>query len=334
MERILAIYDTDQAYAQRLAEFINRREKQPFTAVPFTSLEKLKEYEKDHAIEILLVGGNLRKEVSGLKARQIVSLCDKEVVELGEEKTGIYKYQSGDSVMREVMACYCQQPAAQALAFLGARAMIIGIYSPVNRCLKTSLALTMGQLMAKSERVLYVNLEEYSGFSRLMKEEYSQDLSDVLYLYRQKAYNWLRLKAMVHTWGGMDYIPPVRYGEDLNQVSPEEMARLIERIAGEGGYERLLVDVGQMGRGALPILEVCDAVYMPVKEDSVSAAKVEEFEEYLKTAGAKEVLEKIRRLRLPYHNDFGKREGYLEQLLWGELGDYVRKLLYGLGAQL
>ncbi len=133
----------------------------------------------------------------------------------------------------------------------------------------------------------------------------------------------------------MDYIPPVRYGEDLkNPVSPEEMARLIERIAGEGGYERLLVDVGQMGRGALPILEVCDAVYMPVKEDSVSAAKVEEFEEYLKTAGAKEVLEKIRRLRLPYHNDFGKREGYLEQLLWGELGDYVRKLLYGLGAQL
>ncbi len=67
---------------------------------------------KDDAIEILLVCGNLRKEVSGLKARQIVSLCDKEVVELGEEKTGIYKYQSGDSVMREVMACYCQQPAA------------------------------------------------------------------------------------------------------------------------------------------------------------------------------------------------------------------------------
>ncbi len=58
----------------------------------------------------------------------------------------------------------------------------------------------MGQLMAKSERVLYVNLEEYSGFSRLMKEEYSQDLSDVLYLYLQKAYNWLRLKAMVYTW--------------------------------------------------------------------------------------------------------------------------------------
>lgn len=177
--------------------------------------------------------------------------------------------------------------------------------------------------------MLYLNLEEYSGFSRLTGERYHHDLSDVLYLYRQGACSWLRLKAMVYSWGDLDYIPPVRYGEDLSQLDPDDMADLIERIATDSGYEKVLVDVGQMGKGAVPILKVCDGIYMPVKEDAVSRAKVEEFEEYLQAAGQERMMERIRKLKLPYHNTFGNRENYMEQLLWGELGDYVRQLIRG-----
>ena len=46
-------------------------------------------------------------------------------------------------------------------------------------------------------------------------------------------------------------------------------------------------------------------------------------------AGQEKVLDRIRKLKLPYHSTFGKRESYMEQLLWGELGDYVRQLLRG-----
>ena len=84
-----------------------------------------------------------------------------------------------------------------------------------------------------------------------------------------------------------------------------------------------------MGKGALSILKVCDGIYMPIKEDAISQAKVEEFEEYLQAAGQEKVLDRIRKLKLPYHSTFGKRESYMEQLLWGELGDYVRHLLRG-----
>ena len=59
-------------------------------------------------------------------------------------------------------------------------AKVLGVYSPVGRCLKTSFALTMGKLLAQEERVLYLNLEEFSGLSVLMKEEYKSDLSDLL----------------------------------------------------------------------------------------------------------------------------------------------------------
>ena len=98
------------------------------------------------------------------------------------------------------------------------------------------------------------------------------------------------------------------------------MACLLDRIARESGYEKLLVDVGQMGKGALPILENCDAVYMPVKDDCISAAKVEEFDEYVKAAGSELLQGRIHTLKLPYHNSFGRRDTYMEQLLWGGAG--------------
>lgn len=329
MMRILAVYGIDSSYGERFADYVNQKEKIPFTAMAFSNLEKLLQYSKEHAVEILLVDEEAREQVREVKAKQVMVLCQGELVEQKEELPAIYKYQSGDCVMREVMARYCSQPVEPGLALLGTRAVVMGIYSPVNRCFKSSLALTIGQVVAKREAVLYLNLEEYSGFTRLINSEYKADLSDVLYLYRQGGYNWMKLKSMISNWGNMDYIPPVRYAEDLNQVAPEDMAQLIDRIARESGYDRLVVDVGQMGRGALPILSMCDVVYMPVREDYISTAKIEEFEEYLEEADDAGVRDRIQKLRLPRHTGIVKREGYLEQLIWGEMGDYVRQLLNG-----
>ena len=88
-----------------------------------------------------------------------------------------------------------------------------------------------------------------------------------------------------------------------------------------------------MGRGALPVLAVCDVVYMPIREDRGSAAKLEEFDEYLEEADDGSVRDRIQRLRLPSPARIGRREGYLEQLLYGEMGDYVRQLLKGRGPE-
>lgn len=44
MVKIMAVYDEDALYARRLAEYVNRRETIPFTAMAFSNLERLKEY--------------------------------------------------------------------------------------------------------------------------------------------------------------------------------------------------------------------------------------------------------------------------------------------------
>ena len=327
MIKVMVVYDEDPLYAGRLAEYVNQKETFPFQAMAFSDLEKLKAYGRDHEIAILLVGERVREEAKEIKAGLKMLLCDGEFV--SQEEASVYKFQSGDCILQEVMACYCTVPPEPGLALIGKRALIMGVYSPIGRCGKTSFSLTLAHMLGKSQGVLFISLEEYSGFSKLVCGGYEQDLSDVFYLYRQGDFNWLKLKSLILSHGNVDYIPPAAYGEDLDQAQPEEIAGLLKQIGTESGYERIVVDMGHMGKGALELFAACDVVYMPVLDDPVSTAKLEDFETYLKEAGHKGMEEKIQKLHLPEIKTGIRRGGYMEQLLWSEMGDYVRNLLEG-----
>ena len=89
--------------------------------------------------------------------------------------------------------------------------------------------------------------------------------------------------------------------------------------------------MGHMGRGSAALLDCCDGVYLPVLEDPVSRAKLQAFDRYLSAAGAVSLKEKICRLRLPKTCPLSSMENCMDQLLWGEMGDFVRALLEGGG---
>jgi len=327
-KRVMAVYDTDPLYTERFAEFVSQKEQVSFTVMAFTDLEQLKAYGEDHKIELLLISSSIsREEIEKTGAAFVVMLADGEAVPPEGQYPGVYKYQAADSLMREVMKYYCDDPGDPGYAMVSKAGRIIGVYSPVNRCLKTSFALAMGQLLARDLKVLYLNLEDCSGFRRLIGEEYRGGLSDLLYYYSQEGFRWVRLGSVVYTWGELDYVPPVQYPEDLCQVTGQMMAELVSHIARESAYESIILDLGQFGKRAAEVLEVCDVVYMPVKDDCVSAAKIEEFEEYLVSSGRGFLKDRIQKIKPPYHCSFNRRENYLEQLLWGELGDYTRQLL-------
>lgn len=63
------------------------------------------------------------------------------------------------------------------------------------------------------------------------------------------------------------------------------------------------------------LLGICDVVYVPVKDDAVSTAKLEEWKDYLKRSGRSAIWEKLRFLHLPEPVHSLTRENYLEQLL-------------------
>lgn len=331
MKRIMGVYDADPFYAERFAKFANQKERIPFTVVAFTNLSKVEAFTKKQPIEILLVGNEVDPEqLKEVKAGQILWLSESQE-RMSPDHSTVYKYQASDAVLREVMACYQVQPEQAPLMAVGTKSVVIGVYSPINRCGKTGFSLTLGQVMAKECQVLFISLEEHSGLSRLTGTVYMGSLSDLIYYYRQGEYTQMRLGSVIYNWGGMDYVPPAVYAEDLAEIRGEELAELITQISQDGGYDRIIVDMGTLGRGMEPLLELCQVIYTPIKEDCVSSAKMESWKDYLDKSGRSNLWERVKLLKLPRPGVVWQTENYLEQLLWGEMGDFVRNLWKGQG---
>lgn len=335
MKRVMAVYDVDLLYADRFAEYANEKEMTPFQVVAFASLEKLKLFAEKQKVEILLIGGNhTEEELAGISVGQIIRLReDKKAGGVMEEpgKTevkipGIYKYQSSDSLLREVMTCYHVRDRKW-IPGETLKSEMIGVYSPVNRCGKTGFAITLGQILAQNQKILYLNLEECSGLSALTGIVYKKTLSDLIYYYRQGIFDEGKLGSVLYQIGNLDYVPPVACPEDMDEIRSEELAAFTAEIARNGIYDRIILDIGRLGKDAALILELCGTVYVPVRDDCVSLAKISEWKRRLADSGRGELLERLRQLQLPA--DVGRPEGYLEQLRWGELGYYIQKMLYG-----
>ena len=331
-KKVLAVYDTDPRYAERLSDYVNRKEKGIFKAQAFTSKECLEEFAKRTDIDVLLMGNPIDNEdVSSIRSVQKIYLTEERSRESGKGEREIYKYQSGDDIIREVMEAYCEVPGVKAVfpGLSGKEKRIIGVYSPVGRCGKTSLSLSIGQILAKEEKVLFISLDTFTGFSQILDERWKRDLSDLIYYYKQGRFQALRMNAIIYYLGDMAFIPPIRYPDDYNQISAEEMAEFLRQMMTEGDYRTIVLDIGNYNRQVIPILDVCQVIYMPVKEDLFSQAKIREFESYIETFGSSGMMEKFHKIHIPYVTGTRRMEHFPQELLWGDMGDFVRGLLKG-----
>ncbi len=329
MKRVMAVYDVDPFYADKFAEYANLKERVPFKVIAFTSLARMKTFATKEKVDLLLIGDEVKEEeFEDIPVGQVIRLSESGISEINGTPS-VYKYQTSDNILREVMSCYQvrEEPAVYGRTRINSR--IIGVYSPVGRCGKTGFCMTYGQILAKQNRVLLLSMEDFTGYSRMTGTEYQATMSDLLYYFRLGEYNRLRLAGVSHNWNGLDYVPPAMYAEDLNDVTGEELVGLISEITQDSGYDVILLDLGHFGKGIEPLLELCQVIYTPVLEDSLASAKIEEWRGYLETSGRQHLWEKVEVLHLPLPKFPVVAERYLEDLLWGDMGDFVRELVRG-----
>lgn len=325
---IFAVCDLDVDYAYHFMEYLSKKNNIPFEVRVFTSGQALLEYEKDHPIELLLISEKaMNSEIQKRNIGQILILSDGVCTEGLEEYPSIYKYQSSKQVIREALEHYGEHGGTvqQTLKLEKKKMEIIGVYSPVGRTMKTTYALTLGQILAKKRACLYLNLEACSGFEYLLEQTYEQTLGDLLYYLRLDAGNLItKMGAMIQSINNLDFLPPVLSMEDIQSTTAQEWIRLLQQIVDYSNYEVVILDLSDSVNQLYKVLEQCTKIYMPIRADPISQAKISQFEYTLQAWGKQSVLERIKKIKLPYHRATQKGRGYLDDLVWSELGDYVR----------
>ena len=342
MKKILAILTAERRYAERLCDYCNKKKSLLLTAVPFDSAEAYAAFAAKHDIEILLADSTMLKAdsesrtgpaLSGVRAARTIGLeegisFERAFAESGSTSVAtVNKYQPAETLIREVMSG-CE---GRDIYFDAAKPQrpvrVIGVYSPVSRCGKSSFAITLGRLQAKKHKTLYISLEEFSCLGMLSRERYDLTLSDAVYHMKQGSLTSQRLYSMIHNIGGLEYIPPMRCADDSNAVKGEDYVRLINEIIKNSLYEVVIIDMDRYADEASELLEICDTVYMPVLPDAMNRMKAESFVEYLNASDRSHIADKLIRINTPEPEHTALQGlAYLDSLLYGGMGDMVREL--------
>lgn len=293
----LVICDREKEYAEAFAHYIMKREDLAFQVKTCSSLKQVLKVQEKETIDYLFISaGYSPEEREGLSAGKVFVLTEEGMASLKENETGVYKYQSGEELLAELIK-KCSEEEQTGNTFLKTvrkkEARIIGIFSPVHRVGKTTYALRFGRKLAKESNVLYLNMETYGGIGGHF-EEGGQTLSDVLYYARQEKSNLgMILTTIVEHKGKLDCVLPVQVSEDIKSVSGSEWLSLIQKIMEQSIYEILILDLGESIRELYRILNVCSEIHMPAASDEISKAKIRQFEEELILLGYEDIRRKI-----------------------------------------
>lgn len=297
VSRNLVICDQEERYAAALAGFFMKNQELALGVQVCSSIAQALKIQEAAPIDILLIGSTFPKEERAkVEAGNTFILVQSEDVVCEGREMAVNKYQSGEMIMAEVIG-QCAQAGEPEKLFLGSGrrqdVRIIGIFSPVHRSKKTGYALQMGKRLAKTQNVLYLNLEVYGGIGGHFPGN-GQTIADALYYARQeKKHLRAALAGMVKHMGALDYLLPMRMSEDLKAVWINEWMAFIEQIAAQSIYEVLILDIDEGIRGVYELLRMCSEVYVATMKDEVAQAKVFQFEEELHLMGYEDVRRKL-----------------------------------------
>jgi len=322
----MAICDRQASYTNQLIALFQEKKELPFEIHGFTKEENLKEFCGCNEVALLIISESDYQEELREKRIDRILVLREGSGRLPEDVATVDKFQPAGILYREIMRAYGE--CGKVVPFMGNRVgnfNMIGIYSPIRRCLQTTFALTAGQLLAERKKTLYLNFECYSGFDMLMGRRFGGNLTDILYAYdcvrEQLPY---KLEGIVQETGGLYFIPPAASYEDLRDIQEEEWVRIISLIAETGGYETVVLDLTEQVTGLFPLLESCDRVYTLIKDDRMAKAKLAQYELMLEKSDYQKVLKKTEKCRLPI---FRHLPSDIERLCRSELADYVEKQL-------
>ena len=295
--RNLVVCDTEEEYAKALAMFFMRKKELMLQVHVCSSVGHAEALGKELRADILLAAAECAGEVQEkVRAEKVFVLSTGRKSAEKAEYPALYKYQSGEKmlscIIQECAELFDAEDMSQGMSG-NKKQKIIGVFSPVHRIGKTEYALKLGEKLAETENVLYLNLEVFAGIGGHFKQE-GQTLADVLYYARQEKGNLgLMLTTLVCHRGNLDYVLPVPISEDLKEVHGSEWALLVNKILEQRIYETIVLDIGDGIPELYQLLKSCAEVHMPVLEDDYSKAKLLQFEREMNVLGQEDVLKRI-----------------------------------------
>ncbi len=328
-ERQLAICDKDEFYLEKFQSYLLKKRPAGYEILAFATVNQAVEASKEDGFEILLVGENTYDtNVTNINAAKIFILKESGLSGI-KGYTFISKYQSMDSIIGQALEEFAiDEGCGGMVRNSGIKARLISFYSPDRHTGQNVAALCAAELLADmGKRVLYINLQAFSGFEELLGTKYEADLTDLFYFaLRHPDKLFYKLEAVKRTIGRADYLPPALDYADLLDIGEKEWQEVMEALLCEGEYTDIVVDLTECFRGFYYMLDKSDKLYIisDAQKERPRAA-LNQFKNLLLSKEYGRIIEKCKVFE-PY-GGWDNCEVDLEGLPQSGLGEYMKGII-------
>lgn len=320
MEQILAVLGRDKAYADRLSRFITSKPETPFTVYTFDDKEKLERFSAENTVDFLLMEGTSDEKLPGLPDNRVLHLSDKP----DRGSNSIYKFQSGDRILKEILTCYEKNRPAVSDDTVS---RLYIVFSPIGRSGKTSFALALAKALRNEGKILYVSYEEMPGLPQSIRETAKRGLSEAFFYFKEKSLTREVLRELVFQHDGVFYLNPISLPEDISVLSEKELRDFTSTLLRLSEQDAIVLDLDSIVSRFGSILPLADWIFMPVSENRQDLQKLDTFDRYLHMNQYQSAAEKIVKLLLPKAPDGGIDNGSFQLLDASPLGTYAEAVV-------
>ena len=326
------ICDEEELYCSKLLEYLQRNPKESIgISVCSEKKELIRQLERGGVDLVLMTEDFFSADVLAFESVSFVLLGGGLVSEEYKDYPHILKYQKADEIVRELCRLAGEGlDDRKFFSILGQEKRVVAFYSPHQEFSQMYLAMGYAKICAKKERVLYLNLMECAGFEALFLEEYRENIGDFLFFLRRQEKNLrLRFEGMLHQFGEVDYLPPVFFGEILGEAAKEDYENLLKWLLSETEYNVIVLDIGVMFTGFFDLIGQCSEIYCLTRENQGAKNRYDQFLQCVDAYGGNTLKERIHTVPVAGQCVVAPGKGLMQELEWGEFGDYIRKQFTG-----
>lgn len=237
----------------------------PFDVSGFTDPQSLKAHLKTCGIDILLLPRGMEHiGIINLKSEKKIG----EIVYLGEQRDlesspkEILMYQPMSYLLSDLEAIanasFINRPDSDPDLY------IVGIFALDGDASPGDLAILLSDSPEFSgKKVLYIDLDSFSGFSYEHSLKLTGSLSDLIFYYTmgsdELAY---ALKQCVVQLGSIHYVAPAVAGDDPDEIAYTQWRSFVTAIAAAGNYSVVIFNLRSNCRNFLHMFAACRKIYL------------------------------------------------------------------------
>lgn len=328
---LIVICDEDPEYADCLADYFRIKGCLASEIVVFTKQSPFVDFVEKNVVDILIIHEKYFQSMTNVPLiKNVFVLCENSTSDMYTNVNTLFKYTSAEELLRQVMANYVPTGTRACLSFHKyKKGKVLGVCSPLGRCGKTSLALSLGLKLSLKHSCLFISFDDASSLRIFSSdgESLGKSISDLIYYFFQSP-DLLESKLMsgIRKIQSMDFIPPSEQSCIYSEVSVEDLAAFLSKLIDMGKYDYIIVDFGMLSF-TFPLLKLCDHIFLAeLENDSYSASRISAYLDFIHNHNQDNRIA-LHRVSIPHVTFSPDASQYLFNVTSGELGHFTASLL-------